>query len=187
MMRYWAMAVALAVSAPTQAAIYATTQTGTNLSSFGSGLVTGAPDDGGLWLSNTFDPPALPGILTVGFADPLGDGAGIDLKIYDVGVSGGETYNVYVSSDDIGYTLLGGYSSANNLIDFAGLFAGPVNFVRLTNTSLTSSADIDAFEGYFRYTGGAVPEPATWMMMIFGFAGLGAMMRLKSRRGMQFA
>src|SRR5262245_25753695 len=52
--------------------------------SFGSGLVTGAPDGGGLFLGDTFDPPAHPGFIVVSFATPLVDGPGADLRVYDV-------------------------------------------------------------------------------------------------------
>ena len=40
------------------------------VTSFGSGLVTGAPDAGGLFLGDTFDPPAHPGFITVSFSTP---------------------------------------------------------------------------------------------------------------------
>ena len=55
--------------------------------------------------------------------------------------------------------------------------------VRLTNTSQVASADIDAIEGF--YTRSAVPEPATWAMLILGFGAVGASLRTRTRRAAQ--
>ena len=43
---------------------------------FGSGFVTGPPDGGGLFLSDTFDPPTNLGHVTVEFPSAAGDGPG---------------------------------------------------------------------------------------------------------------
>lgn len=179
-MKYLAVALAVAVSTPAHAAVFADTLvSSSNVTAFGSGLVTGSPDSGGLWLGSTFDPPADLGSLTVGFSSALIDGAGVDLKIYELASSSSETFNVFVSSDNVGFTLLGEFSATNNLIDFAGLFAGPVSYVRLTNTSNVASADIDAIEGYF--LAGAVPEPSTWAMMLLGFGALAGALRYRRK------
>lgn len=169
------MAVALAPflsGVATAAPIYATTLVSqTNTTSFGSGLVTGAPDGGGRWLGSTSDPPALLGSFIVSFATALGNGAGADLEIRDVASSANETFNVEVSSDGTAFTLLGEFSAVSNLVDF-GAFLGPVSFVRLTNTSTLVSADIDALWGNYEFTG-SVPEPTTLGLLGLGLAGLG--------------
>lgn len=140
-----------------------------NVTSFGSGSVLGAADGGGLFLSNTFDPPTLLGSITVGFSTALGNGAGNDLEIFDVVNSANETFNVEVSTDGVAFTNLGEFSATNNLVDF-GAFAEPVSFVRLTSTARENSTDIDAFRGF--YAAAPVPEPTTMGLLAVGLAGL---------------
>ncbi len=132
---------------------------------FYGGDVTGAPDGGGLWLGSTVDPPELPGTLTVRFDTPLANRPGFDLVIVDVGPSPAETFTVEVSSDNASYTLLGTYSATENLVEFSGLFAGPVRYVRLHNTSDEVSADIDALYGFAAFAT-AVPEPSTLVLIV---------------------
>jgi hypothetical protein len=143
------------------------------VSSFGSGLVTGAPDGGGLWLGDTVDPPNNPGYITVEFLTALGDGAGDDLVVIDVASSPDETANVFVSSDNISFTLIGGIDAVNNSIDFAG-YLGPVSYVKLVNTSSLKSIDIDAIYGNY-----AVPVPAAVWLFGSGLLGLVGMARRK--------
>lgn len=158
--------------------IYATSLVASsNVTPFGSGGVTGAPDIGGLWLGSTFDPPAELGSLTVGFATALADGPGVDLVVVDEGSSPFETFNVEVSSDNVTFTLLGEYSATNNGIDFAGLFTDAVRYVRLTNTTDEYSADIDTLYGNYAAPN-PISEPAT--LLLFAVALL-ALLRVACR------
>jgi hypothetical protein len=178
MLKLAAFAATLLASSTAHAAFFATTLVSqTNTTAFGTGLVTGAPDGGGRFLGSSFDPPAALGEIVVMFSTALTNGAGADLKVYDVASSASETFEVFVSSDNVTYTSLGGFSATLNLIDF-GAFAGPVSYVKLANTSRLVSVDIDAVEGFYAAPiSGAVPEPSTWAMMLFGFGLVGRALR----------
>ena len=154
--------------------------TSSNVTAFGSGIVTGAPDGGGLFLGSTFDPPAQLGSLTVSFATPLGNGVGADLVVLDVVSSTNETFNVEVSTNGVLFTSLGEFNAVANQVDF-GAFAGAVNFVRLTNTSRTNSVDVDAVFGNFESTA-TVPEPTSLLLLGSGIAGLVARRRQRHAR-----
>lgn len=58
--------------------------------------------------------------------------------------------------------------------------AGFLGFIGNGIVSATISSDVDFAIGDFYVTSGAVPEPATWAMMIGGFALVGASMRRRS-------
>jgi hypothetical protein len=157
------LALGGAVAAAQAAPVFADSATTVNTTSFGSGVLTGAQDNGGAFLSNTFDPPTLAGSITAGFSGGITDGAGVDLVIYDCCGGGtpaaGETADVFVSSDGIGFTFLGLYGP-NNAFDFNGIFAGDVFYVRIVNTSTVNSPDIDAFQGNYA-AANRVPAPGT--------------------------
>ncbi len=183
MNRILSAAALLAVlgAAPVQASFFADSLVNqANTTAFGSGLVTGAPDGGGLFIGSTFDPPAIPGQFTVSFSTALGDGAGADLRLYEIASSSNETFDLFVSSDNVSFTLIGGFNATNALIDFNGLFAGPVSFVKIVNSSTVVSADFDAIEGLYAFRGGVVPEPGSWALMLAGFGLVGAALRRRT-------
>lgn len=142
------------------------------VTSFGSGDVTGPPDGGGLFLGDDFDPPDNPGMITVEFFTPLGDGPGDDLEIVDVVSSANETADISVSSDNISFTLIGGINAVNNTIDIGGLFTDPVRFVKVANSSEAVSIDVDAVGGNFEFEFGEVPAPGGLALVSLGLMGL---------------
>jgi hypothetical protein len=180
MVKLAAVAASVLCASTAHAAFFATSLVSQQFTTaFGSGLVTGAPDGGGLYLGDTPDPPRNPGQIVVGFSTALTTGAGIDLRVYDVASSLNETFNVFVSPDNITFTFVGGANAVNNTLDFGALYSGAFSFVRLVNSSTLVSVDIDAVEGFYQ-SAGAVPESSTWAMMIVGFGVVGR--ALRSRR-----
>ena len=92
---------AVVVSSASAAVINADTLVSTqDVTFFGSGVLTGAPDSGGAFLSNT-DPPTNLGFVILRFTGGLVDRAGPDLHVFDCctvnGIStAGETFRVLV-------------------------------------------------------------------------------------------
>jgi hypothetical protein len=146
------------------------------VTSFGSGDVTGPPDGGGLFLGDTFDPPTHPGFITVKFATPLGTGAGVDFQVFDVVSSPEETFSLFASSDGVAFTFVGGGNAVASGVDIDSLFLGPINFLKVANSSTSVSIDVDAVAGFHEFT--TVPEV---MSTLFPFA-LGAISLLGLRR-----
>jgi hypothetical protein len=137
---------------------------------FGSGILIGAPDGGGAWLSNSPDPPDNLGFITAGFTIGLIDGAGDDIVIHDCCGDGlpaaNEFADVFVSNNGTDFTFLGFYGDGVNSFDLNGVFGLSVHFVKIVNTSMTNSPDIDAFQGNY------IPVPSSVAVLALGAVGI---------------
>lgn len=170
-MRLVTIATAALLAAPAaNAAVFADSATTEDVTFFGSGTLTGGPDRGGAFLSDSFDPPDALGSITFGFSGGLVDGPGADIEFYEVTSSASETFDVSLSADGSSFTSLGEFSATNNVVDIAGAFAGRFDFVRVTNTSTSVSADLDAAEGF--HEAAAIPVPAALPLTLTALAGL---------------
>lgn len=147
--------------------------------SFGSGLVTGAPDGGGRFLGDSFDPPNNLGTLVLKFSNGLTTGAGEDLFVVDVANSANELADVYVSADNVAFTFVGVLNAVANGLDFGALYVGDFYYVRLSNATNAVSIDIDAVAGNFDAQPRVLPEPTTLSLV----AAMGLLMGAVRQRG----
>ena len=164
-------AAIMILAGPATAATYATTATTTDVTSFGSGVLTGAPDSGGAFLSDTFDPPRAAGSIVFGFDVDLFDGPGDDFRLIDVGQTAAELYDVAISSDGLGFTSLGIFDTTAEFFDVAGAFAGIFSFIRVTNAGSVNSPDLDAAEAL--NIAAPIPVPAALPLLLTALGGLG--------------
>lgn len=170
-----------AASAQAAAPIYADSFVASQyVTSFGSGTVTGAPDNGGKYLGDSQDPPQHQGTLIVKFSAGLIDGVGDDLFVVDVANDMRERANIFVSANNIDYTFVGQINAIDNQLDIAGAFAGTFYYVKLVNASTSVSIDVDTVGGYHA---APVPEPGTIGLLGAGLAVLGLAQRRRTTRG----
>lgn len=174
-----AAAIAAASSAPAMAAIYADSATTEDVIFFGSDTLTGAPDGGGAFLSNTFDPPTALGSIIWGFSGGLTTGVGTDLQLYDVANSAIELYQLAVSNDGLGFTVIGVFDTLMTSFDLDSYgFSGDFSFVRVVNAGEVNSPDFDAAAGF--YAPAPVPLPASLPLLLAGLGGIAVLRRRKA-------
>ena len=115
--------------------------------------------------------------VTVRFTDEVVvDGPGNDIFIQEIGASG-ERANVFVSSDGLGFILLGvaqdNVTTALNLSSIG--FTGSVSYVKIVGLDSGGAspgfdvANVQGLPGSIQ----ALPEPGALGLAIFGFAALG--------------
>lgn len=132
------------------------------------------------------------------------DGAGFDLIAYDtIGLD--ESLQIEASEDGISFFGLGAHTNNFSVIcslaapctagfDLAGSGLSTASFFRLTAVQggcvfgFPECFDLDALEAAnFREGTGAVPEPATWALMLLGFGAVGfSMRRRRTTQRVQF-
>lgn len=133
------------------------------------------------------------GSLVAQFLDNVltgSDNADLDLWIFEVGPAV-EGTAVDVSSNGTDWFSIGSVGGSISGIDLDAFGYGTgsqFSFVRLTDSNPpggsasagSTGADIDAIGAISTRPAGAVPEPATWAMMIAGFGFIGWRMRRKN-------
>lgn len=133
-------------------------------------------------LSGTQTPGSSPGILSL---DNTGSTTGFTDSI-TVGTNGDHIFNYNYTGTEVA-TYLGIFQGGSGL-NCAGcnntyqLFYNAGGFTNGTidlNTYFTNNGGISHID---LFDHGAVPEPATWAMMLLGFAGIGWTMRRNRRR-----
>ncbi|MEL6737897.1 MAG: PEPxxWA-CTERM sorting domain-containing protein [Pseudomonadota bacterium] len=133
------------------------------------------------------------GSIVLKFTDNFLTGSGTsaaDLWIFEIGADVEDTF-VDISLDGFNWFSVGkiGGSTAGVDIDAFGYGVGDMfSFVRLTDdtnegqqSGPTVGSDIDAV-GAISTISAAIPEPATWMMLVLGFGLIGGTMRAAKRR-----
>jgi hypothetical protein len=124
--------------------------------------------------------------VTVGFTDEvIFNGVGNDIFIGEVGVAS-ETANIFVSSDNSNFVLLGVANDATvTAFDLGSIgFLGNVTAVKivgLDNFGGSPGFDVAFVQGLPGSIRNPIPEPATWAMMIMGFGVVGTLAR-RTRR-----
>jgi hypothetical protein len=137
----------------------------------------------------TFVSLGVGGELVLRFTDNVLTGSGStadDLWIFEIGPDVEDTF-VAVSTNGMTWLPVGMVTGSTRGIDLDAFGYGTssaFSFVRLIDraneggtSGATVGADIDAVGAISTRASTAVPEPATWAMMLMGFAGLGAALR----------
>lgn len=89
------------------------------------------------------------------------------------------------TANGLGFPVTNGDQSFSSYVQFAAQAPGE----RITSVVFSNNPTTDAFEVANFRVGSAVPEPATWALMILGFGAVGAAMRRRQvpARAFQFA
>lgn len=136
--------------------------------------------------SETFLSLPTGSFVTVGFTDEtVIDGIGNDIFIQEIG-GNGERANVFISSDMINFIFLGvATDNITTAFDLASIgFTGAVTAVRIVGLDALGGSpgfDVVNVQVLPGSIGSPVPEPATWAMMIVGFASVGLALRRRPR------
>lgn len=149
-----------------------------------SGDIAGAPNDGGLFLSEAggLYTSTVDSWIDVHLAETVILGAGADLQIFDWDVDDlntGESASVYVKTNisdafELVGTVTGGSGAGLVDIDPAD-FSGNINYVRIEGIMGKNALDVDAIAGLH-----AVPLPPAVLLLGSGLLGLVGVARKRS-------
>jgi hypothetical protein len=131
--------------------------------------------------------------LDLAFTDNLAfNGVGNDIALFEIGVP--DAWNVIINGVTHTYTSAPtGVGTLNvvafDLSDFGIVDGGTINSLRLTfvDNQAQGTVPTTSLVGALNSTGGAVPEPATWAMMLLGFGAIGCAMRRRGARALRAA
>ncbi|HEY5288534.1 MAG TPA: PEPxxWA-CTERM sorting domain-containing protein [Caulobacteraceae bacterium] len=144
------------------------------------------PSDGIIQLFGAqLDPNGAPLVDTITFSKPVTNPV---IAIWSLGQGGSAASFVFPGNEPV--TIEAGGPSAEyggGSITLSGNTISGLEgngTIQLTGTFTSISWTTPQFENWYGFAVGVVPEPATWALMLAGFAGLG--MALRSRR-MRFA
>jgi hypothetical protein len=95
------------------------------------------------------------GSIVLGFAEPIANGPGADIRVYESSASSNnETSTIEVSQDGLGFTTIGTLTQTGE-IDFGTAFSDYVRYIRITdatniatwgNSQVADGYDVDAVE-----------------------------------------
>ena len=110
----------------------------------------------------------------------------VAFDIADVALAANSTYGLYITQTVNNFGLGSGVRFTNSVLGSTVASDGNLTILNSRGASYAFngiSRNGRSFNGSLSYTlGGAVPEPATWAMMLVGFAVIGATMRRRTPR-----
>jgi PEP-CTERM motif-containing protein len=114
----------------------------------------------------------------------IGTGSGSVITFLINGVPNVDFTNVFFNNGTTDFYAEPGDITANSItISGVSIFGGALNTLHIEGTvpKNNGTKGIGSYGGSLGFTPGAVPEPATWTMMLLGFGAIGFSLRGKRR------
>ncbi|MGN6850460.1 MAG: FxDxF family PEP-CTERM protein [Sphingomicrobium sp.] len=142
-----------------------------------SGLAATPIVQNGPPITVSFTATAMPTNAFSAWFDFTNDAAGLYNIVVSSSTSGEMINDIWLQSSD-GLTTLFSASGSSNSLNLNGASLGAGEYRLAFDGSGATNA---AATGNFTFYVQAVPEPATWALMLLGFAGVGFAMRFRRR------